>query len=247
MTTTTATRCGGLVAALAALALAAPAGAPAATLLSGTSTTLQETTSSLDLSTWITLDSDSDTSTKDGTTASAADGTASSKEAAAEAGCSDAPLSQRFSAWSDPADYKLVPGGDFEDGGAGWLLTGGAAVVSGGNVHGTGGRSLHLPAGASATSPPVCIAPGSPVARGFAVGTGAGLAVELLDEAGKGKPAGKLTPTGAWDATRRFSLSQGHYLQGGKSDAAWLRMRFTADAGSSWRVDDVYVDPKSFG
>lgn len=223
---TTPARRRGLIAALGALALVAPAEA-GASLLSGSTTQR----AAGELSRWSAPDEERSDAVAVG----------------ADAGCPDAPLSQRFAAWSDPADYKLAPGGDFEEGGAGWLLTGGAAVARDGNTLGTAGHAVVVPGGASVTSPPVCIAPGSPVARGFAMGAGGGLHIELLDEGGGAKSAGVLAPQASWDATRRFSLSQGHYLGSGKAGVAWLRLRFTADPGSSWRIDDVYVDPRSFG
>ena len=66
--------------------------------------------------------------------------------------------------------YKPVD--DFESGADGWTLTGGAKVVDGNAAQHVGGssddRSLLLPAGSSATSPPVCVGLNEPTLRYFA-------------------------------------------------------------------------------
>ena len=40
--------------------------------------------------------------------------------------CADPALTHAFARYLDPMSYELVPGGTFEDGGAGWTLAGGA-------------------------------------------------------------------------------------------------------------------------
>lgn len=235
MTNTNRIRAAGALA-LAALAALAP-GATASTLSVSSSLTPE-------LSLWSTSGSDGGTS--GGAQASVADPAADP--------CA-APTYKAFAAWNDPADYRLTPGGDFESGGAGWVLAGGAAVVSGGSPFaptGTKGASaLSLPAGASATSPVVCMQPGSPVARFFAVteggGSSASLRVELLDASGDAKSAGNIPALASWDATRRFSVAQGRVLAAGRSGTAALRVRLIAESGATWRVDDVFVDPRSWG
>jgi hypothetical protein len=86
--------------------------------------------------------------------------------------CGDPELSQPFKPWGDKNHYKLVDGGTFEDGATAWTLTGGARVVSGNatqRVSGAGdSRSLLLPAGSSATTPPVCVGLAEPTLRYFA-------------------------------------------------------------------------------
>ena len=71
------------------------------------------------------------------------------------------PTSVPFTGWRDYSNYAFSPDGGFEGGGSGWSLTGGARVVSGNEsfyLHNSADKlSLSLPAGASATSPPMCI------------------------------------------------------------------------------------------
>src|SRR4051794_35902314 len=55
--------------------------------------------------------------------------------------CADATLTQPFRPWGDYSHYKLVENGAFESGTGGWVLAGGARVVSGNatqRVHGAG-------------------------------------------------------------------------------------------------------------
>lgn len=143
--------------------------------------------------------------------------------AAQAAPCDGLDMEQPFLAWHDSADYALVPGGDFEAGTSGWTLEGGAATAAGGNPFRpqSSATSLSLPAGSSATTPPVCVAKGNPTARIFAdtVAPGAkksGLKVEVLylkadGSVRKVKKAGKLKREPQWDATRKFSLAQGQF------------------------------------
>src|ERR1700742_4309880 len=71
-------------------------------------------------------------------------------------GCIDSPLTQPFAHYGDTAAYRSV--GTFEDGAAGWALSGGAKAASGNETAHVSGAadspSLPLPAGASATTPP---------------------------------------------------------------------------------------------
>src|SRR5436305_7253622 len=75
--------------------------------------------------------------------------------------CATEHLSQPFAGFGDSASYTPVPGGSFESGSADWTLSGGAKVVTGNETYKVGGagdsRSLSLPAGATATSPAICV------------------------------------------------------------------------------------------
>ena len=86
--------------------------------------------------------------------------------------CDNATLSQPFASLGDTNQYKLVPGGSFESGTAGWTLSGGAKVVAGSEPYGATGSvgksSLYLPAGASAQTPYTCVNASYPSLRLFA-------------------------------------------------------------------------------
>jgi hypothetical protein len=164
----------------------------------------------------------------------------------ARAACPAQPLDRTFLPWLDLAFYQEAPDGGFEDGGA-WTLAGGAAIVAGNQPYLAGSKSLDLPAGASATTAPICVTVAHPTVRFFARNTGsasapltvtvkfktlAGLPVEL--------PVGTVLGGAEWQPTLPLPLV-GNLL----SDE--VRFTFTPAAGSAWQVDDVYIDPYSKG
>jgi hypothetical protein len=164
-----------------------------------------------------------------------------------------------FLRWLDPLPYTPLPGGDFESGAKGWALTGGARVVDGNepwDVGGTGGsHALLLPAGSSATSPPMCMGLVLPVVRYFS--TGGNLLSYLRVEAVYTDPSGRRRsidllpgglPTRSWAPSLPALQLQGLLnvltLDGLTSEIA---LRFTPKGtlfgSGTWRIDDVYVDP----
>jgi hypothetical protein len=162
--------------------------------------------------------------------------------------CDNATLTQPFAAWGDSSQYKLVPGGNFEGSLAGWTVTGGARVVSGGEA---GGHSLYLPAGASATTPLTCVNAAYPTERHFAKGGGL-LSTVLVQLVYRDPifglvplPAGLSTLNWSWQPTLpalTLSAVPG-LLNGGTSQVG---IRFTALLGPS-QIDNVYVDPRMVG
>lgn len=231
--------------------------------------------------------------------------------AAQAAPCDGVGGQQPFLGWHDKASYVLVDGGDFETAAAGWTLEDGAATTGGGNPYRpeSTATALSLPAGSSATSPPICVSKGNPTARLFtetvsaAASRRAALGVEVLylnasGDVRKVKKAGVLRQRDSWGPTRKFSLAQGQFSHakpetvpagppdghgggppesqgggpsaehgggppeghtggpsaehghgqghGGSADtkSGRIALRFTAVAGSSWLIDDVFVDPR---
>jgi hypothetical protein len=163
--------------------------------------------------------------------------------------CNDGALTQPFARYGDDAKYKNV--GTFEDGTAGWTLTGGAKVVSGNetaHVSGPGdAHSLSLPAGSTATTPPVCVGLAEPTLRFFAkrdsgllssvvvtvhVQTSLGVWVTLplgVDLGGAWHPSGKM-------------LILANLLPLLPPDRTAVKFTFAPLLGS-YQIDDVYVDP----
>jgi hypothetical protein len=169
------------------------------------------------------------------------------------------PTSQVFAPWNDFAYYSYAPNGGFESGPSGWSLSGGAKVVVGNSpfyIHGKGERySLSLPAGSSATSPPMCISLFSSKMRFFAANQGSSssrLKVQVIYRGGVGGLLSLVTTT--------LGLSDFGYITAGR---AWqpspaigmlsgtlpllttsVQFRFVpADSSGAWLVDDVYLDP----
>ena len=166
--------------------------------------------------------------------------------------CGNPEISQAFKAYGDSASYKVV--GDFENGTDGWVLTGGAKVVSGdasGKVGDAGdAKSLVLPAGATATTPPVCVGLNEPSLRFFTrknsgllstmavwvdVQTSVGVWVTLPLGADLG---------GGWHPSLPM-LVLANLLPLLPPDQTAVRFRFAPLLGGSWQVDDVYVDPRA--
>ena len=174
-----------------------------------------------------------------------------SAAAATAGGCPDVPTVQPFAPWGDFADYLLAPDGDIEDGAQGWLLQDGAHAVEGNEPFSVGDpsdhRSLALPAGARATTAPMCIGEEHRTMRFFATGARSGsLAVEVLyaTPAGKARSVrlGAVHGGGAWAPSdvlpMRVNEDAAEY-----ANAMSVSLRFTARGSAAWQIDDVYVDP----
>jgi hypothetical protein len=189
-------------------------------------------------------------------------GTASAKEAAttseSRATCLAPLIEQPFLSFKDERDYVLAPGGSFEDSSlAGWGLAGGAGVGAGNepfNLRGlSDNNSLVLPAGASATSPTMCVDLNWPTLRFVASQTGekdAELKIEVLYPEAEEKHATwhgarkfKAKRRDGWRLTQDVKLSpdRGGRFAGGRPVA--LRFTNTSDQGS-WQIDNIYIDPK---
>lgn len=156
-----------------------------------------------------------------------------------------------FSQFGDNANYSLLPGGSFDGSAPGWTLNN-ASVVSGGepwNVSGSSNPgSLNIQPGGSAVSPTICVSSLFPSWRFFAL-SGAGswsstLHVTALWSADGYSGVASVTNLsgssfGSWEPTN--SLILGSVIPVGIS--VNVRFVFTADSGSAWNIDDIYVDP----
>jgi hypothetical protein len=178
---------------------------------------------------------------------------------ASQATCSDPQLERPFLAFKDARDYVLAPGGSFEDPSTpGWQLEGGASVVAENepfDIRGLGDSySLRLPAGASATSPTMCVDLHFPTMRFVGMQEAdkdADLDIEVVyPNAPKGDgnewhktKSLKAKNKDGWQITKDVDL---HPDRGGKK-SGWrmVALRFTADDHQgSWLIDNIYVDPR---
>jgi hypothetical protein len=167
--------------------------------------------------------------------------------------CAPADASRPFLRWLDPFEYTLAPGGDFESGAEGWTLTGGARVVEGNEpfgVSGGGSHSLYLPAGSTAETPPMCVSLDRPTLRFFAQGGGLlapGLRIEAIHRTLLGLEVALpvLLPVGwhpAWAPTLPLPFLAN--ITGILTlDGLTTEVRFRFRAESTYRIDDVFVDP----
>jgi hypothetical protein len=166
--------------------------------------------------------------------------------------CDHAALTQPFAPWGDTSQYKLVPGGSFETGSAGWTLTGGARIVGGSEPFGAtgsvGGSSVTIPAGGSVQSPFTCVDAAYPTFRFFARNSGL-LSTVLVQVVYRlpllGQvpvPVGTVALSGNWapSAPMLTASAVTGLLSGGTTQVA---LRFTALTGDT-QIDDVFVDPR---
>lgn len=173
---------------------------------------------------------------------------------AAAADCpGQAPAEHPFLEWGDDGSYFLAPGGGFESTEAGWTLQRGAAVVGDAAPDGWG-ASLSLPAGGSATSPPICVAPGYTHGRMFGQATGALrsfgalIRVDVVDantNARVGRLPSLLGVDRRWDPTGRFVLDEDDFDLDPATGLGAVRVKLTAYGPASSLVDDVYIDPRA--
>jgi hypothetical protein len=169
--------------------------------------------------------------------------------------CNSSVVATPFTSWGDSASYFLAPSGNFENGTAGWSLSGGAGVVADNepwHVNGAGKGALQIPAGATVTSPTVCVGLDHPTIRLFAKRTSglpllASLAVSVQAETSLGLTVtvpvnAVLLNTGSWSPTGRM-LIVANLLPLLPGELTPIRLKFTSLLGT-FRIDDVYVDPR---
>jgi hypothetical protein len=168
--------------------------------------------------------------------------------------CSYAGAEQVFKPWGDQNSYVLAADGGFEAGGVGWTLAGGANVVSGNESYNLNGaadsRSLSLPTGSSAGSPPVCMSIDTPIFRLFARNTGdpsSKLRVEAVYKLlglVQTKVGATITAGPTWAPTQQVSTVLGLSTIVGTLIPSSIQVRFTPlDNKGQWQVDDLYIDP----
>lgn len=174
---------------------------------------------------------------------------ATTAQADSAARCEGRVIEQPFTAWEDPADYFLVPDGDFSAGAAGWDLDGADVVADNEpwNVHGSEtAAAVRIPSGASATSPLICVGLDDPTMRFFArssADAGRTLDVEVLYTDGDGNaqalPIGTVSgeSTLDWTPVASLPITANTYEM-------TVAFRFTAHGpDNEWLIDDVFVDP----
>lgn len=174
--------------------------------------------------------------------------------AAGAQACNYTGAEQVFSPWGDQHSYVLAPDGGFEAGGQGWSLAGGASTVAGNEfffLNDAGdNRSLSLPAGGSAVSPPICMSLDTPGFRLVARNTGnpsAGLRVEAIYPLLgllRTKTVSTVYGGQAWAPSQQMSTVLTLSTILGTVIPSAVQIRITpVGSGGSWQVDDLYIDP----
>lgn len=174
--------------------------------------------------------------------------------AAAAQACDYRGAEQVFKPWGDNHFYVLAPDGGFEAGASGWSLSGGAATVEGNESFylndAADQRSLSLPAGSSAVSPPICMSLDTPIFRLFARNTGdpsAGLRVEAtykLLGLVRTKTVSTVKAGAAWAPSQQMSTVLTLSTVVGTLIPSAIQIKITpVGSGGQWQVDDLYIDP----
>jgi hypothetical protein len=163
--------------------------------------------------------------------------------------CATPELSQPFKPWLDNSQYKLVDNGSFETGADGWTLTGGARVAAGNATQRPGGQSLLLPAGSSATTPPVCVGLDEPTLRYFAKASSPLAAMTVSVQVQLQLGVWVTLPIGA-DLGGAWHPSLPHLVIANllplfPPDMTAVRFTFRPLLGGAFSVDDVFVDPRA--
>jgi hypothetical protein len=153
-----------------------------------------------------------------------------------------------FAQFGDGHAYFGFANNGFENGTAGWSVSGGAVVRDNEPwlVNGAGQHALALLPGGSATSPTFCINLLDPAIRMFGRSLGAndGLRIQVLFRGLTGNLTGVLNvgsmdETGDWAPSGRIASVLALPLL---TSYAQIRVTSTATRGI-WEVDDVFVDP----
>ena len=161
-----------------------------------------------------------------------------------------------FSPWGDRHAYVLAPDGGFEGGGVNWTLSRGASVVAGNESYylndASDSRSLSLPPGSSAVSPPICMSLDTPIFRMFALNTadpGSRLRVEAtyrLLGLIRTKAVSTVAAGASWAPTQQMSTVLTLSTIIGTLIPSSIQIRITPlDSKGAWQVDDLYIDPFS--
>jgi hypothetical protein len=165
----------------------------------------------------------------------------------------DSQSTQAFSRFGDTANYARLFNGDFENGSAGWFLSGGSRVVSGNEPYYLSGdttdsHSLLLPAGSSAYSGTVCFALGDWHLRFMAkrLSSSGSLRVQVIVPSLLGilsiLDGGTVNGNGSWAPSPRLEMLLTNVTSLLGTNA--VAFRFTpVGSGTSYQIDDVYLDP----
>jgi hypothetical protein len=174
-------------------------------------------------------------------------------DATAPAGCEAEKFSQPFAAFNDFNYYKLVPGGEFNNSAAeGWLLSGGAQVVTATRPDGTSRGVLDLPSGSEAISPLITVTLQDRTARVWArdlKGGGVKVSVSYLgtDSWVHPKDVGHIHGQGSsWTLATPFNVQP----QTAGPEEGVRKVRFVIDAdgkNNETQLFALWVDPRMIG
>jgi len=164
------------------------------------------------------------------------------------ASCSYTNITQVFAPWQDNAGYTPFQGSSFESGASGWSWGNGAKIVSGDSnplLGAAGTHSVAIPGGGAARSPWLCVNSYTPSMRFFVrrtSGTG-NLTVKLLISGGGSQGTAVATMSNlasGWDASPVVDFPA--LITTSTTDLN-VQFHFVADPGTTFRIDDIELDP----
>lgn len=170
--------------------------------------------------------------------------------------CTTPAFSQPFLSWQDTNWYALAPGESADQfTGAGWVLSGGAKIVTTTLADGTTNSVLDLPGGSQAVSPTICLTSAYPEARmmvnnisgsnggnvGFSVSYAGTASATTPTQTGTFKTTGNQGVSGDWMLTQPVNLQP-------SSTPGWQPMQVTlAPSGpkkADFQIYNLYLDPR---
>jgi hypothetical protein len=179
------------------------------------------------------------------TTSSGLSSFLASLAAKATSSCTAPTLSTPFASSHDSALYAALPGESVDSfTGTGWILGGGAKIVTTKLADGTSGSVLDLLAGSYAISASACVTNLYPTARLMVKSVSGSPTVELDVAYLSASPS--FTKTGAITATTTWSLSPVLNINPSPASGwqlAWFSLVNTGTSGEM-QVYDLYVDPR---
>ncbi|MGO9957634.1 MAG: hypothetical protein ACLP50_16960 [Solirubrobacteraceae bacterium] len=170
--------------------------------------------------------------------------------------CSAPALSQPFLSWQDTNWYALAPGENADQfTGVGWVLSGGAKIVTTTLADGTTNSVLDLPGGSQAVSPTICLTSAYPEARmmvnnttgdnggkvDFSVSYAGTASATTPVQTGTFKTTGNGGVSGDWALTDPVNLAP-------STTPGWQPMQVTLTPSGPKKADfqiyNLYLDPR---
>jgi hypothetical protein len=169
--------------------------------------------------------------------------------------CPDMPVENPFTQWGDSNDYRLVPGGGFEDDMPLWAPYVVRSVDGNESFNvrdALDSKSLLMPARSMVISQAFCVGKSDAGVRLFTkasnVTKGSKLSVEIIyndrtNSRLRAARIGYVAPTADWRPTRHIKMFGKRRALGPGTTPVELRFRVIGSA--RWQIDDVYVESVS--
>jgi hypothetical protein len=163
------------------------------------------------------------------------------------ASCNYTQTDQLFAPWGDTALYTPFQGSGFENGASGWSWGNQANIVNGDSnplLGAQGSHSVQLPGGGTARSPWMCVNASTPTLRFFlrrTSGTGS-ITINGVVSSGTNKVTTITTVSagGTWQPSPIVVFPPSLTAS---TTGMNVQFQFTADPGTTYRIDDIELDP----